>query len=238
MKLTRRQESFIRNLLDLSREVAGPIHYSVLAERLGVSPFTAYDMLRLLEEKGFVASEYQLAAGKTGPGRSEIVFLPTERARQLMTRIVGEAGGADWEAIKERVLEKVRAGEIREQELAKQMLARVPPGGSGVVRYCVEVMTVVALRLQHRAGRRLLLEYLPQILPVKDHSACRANLGLLGGFALGILAEENADDREWGRELLKHVQRYHSLVIAMEPNASRRLAANLRQVFAPLMKGD
>ena len=46
MKLTRRQEEFIRKLMDLYWEKRGPIHYSVLAERLGVSPFTAYDMLR------------------------------------------------------------------------------------------------------------------------------------------------------------------------------------------------
>lgn len=238
MKLTRRQETFIRNLLDLSREVAGPIHYSVLAKRLGVSPFTAYDMLRLLEERGFATSDYQLAADKTGPGRSEIVFLPTARARQLMNKLVGKAERQNWDAVKEHVLEKVRAGEVRDQELAQEMLARVPSGGSGVVRYCIEVMTVVALRLQHSAGRRLLLEYLPQILPAKDDGACRANLGLLGGFALGILAIEDADDRAWVRELLRHVQRYHSLVIAMEPDGCRRLAANLRQVFAPLITGD
>ena len=54
MKLTRRQEEFIKNLVDLNQEFNGPIHYSVLAERLGVSPFTAYDMLCMLEEKGVV----------------------------------------------------------------------------------------------------------------------------------------------------------------------------------------
>ena len=63
MKLTKRQEQFIENLIDLSQEIDGPIHYSTLAERLGVSPFTAYDMLRVLEKKGAVVSEYQVAEG-------------------------------------------------------------------------------------------------------------------------------------------------------------------------------
>ena len=76
MNLTRRQKDFITNLIDLSNEIEGPIHYSALADRLGVSPFTAYDMLRLLEEKGLVTSEYQLAAGKDGPGRAERLFYP------------------------------------------------------------------------------------------------------------------------------------------------------------------
>ena len=41
MKLTRRQEDFIINLVELSQKMHGPIHYSVLAEHLGkhVRPF-------------------------------------------------------------------------------------------------------------------------------------------------------------------------------------------------------
>jgi len=73
MKLTHRQETFILRLLDLSHEMNGPIHYSALAKRVGVSPFTAYDMLRLLEEKGLVRSEYRIEPRKTSVGRSEVV---------------------------------------------------------------------------------------------------------------------------------------------------------------------
>jgi Mn-dependent DtxR family transcriptional regulator len=51
MKLTHRQETYVQSLLDLYRELNGPIHYSVLAKRIGVSPFTAYGLLRLLEKK-------------------------------------------------------------------------------------------------------------------------------------------------------------------------------------------
>jgi DNA-binding IscR family transcriptional regulator len=69
MKLTRRQEDVIRKMLDLHDLHQAPIHYKTLADHLGVSPFTAYDMLRLLEEKGLVTSEYQLASDKSGPGR-------------------------------------------------------------------------------------------------------------------------------------------------------------------------
>ena len=54
----------------------GPIHYSALAEHLGVSKITAYDMLRHLEEKGYISSHYQLEDEKTGPGRSKVVFSP------------------------------------------------------------------------------------------------------------------------------------------------------------------
>jgi predicted ArsR family transcriptional regulator len=127
MKLTRRQEDFVYNLLDLYRELQGPFHYTLLAERLGVSRFTAYDMLRLLEEKGLVTSIYQLAEGKSGPGRSEVFYKPTDKARRLMVELAGEIESQDWADIKARVLKKVQAGELQDRELAEQMLARVPP---------------------------------------------------------------------------------------------------------------
>ena len=93
--LTRRQEDIIHKMLDLYHELQGPIHYSTLADRLGVSPFTAYDMLRLLEEKGLVSSEYQLAPNKTGPGRAMRIFQPTQLAQKLFQSLVEETGGAD-----------------------------------------------------------------------------------------------------------------------------------------------
>jgi predicted ArsR family transcriptional regulator len=93
MKLTRRQEEFITKLIDLSEEFDGPIHYSVLAEHLGVSPFTAYDMLCLLEEKGLVTSEYQLAADKNGPGRTERLFYPKLSSEKRKEMLANEFGG-------------------------------------------------------------------------------------------------------------------------------------------------
>ncbi|MCA9943043.1 MAG: hypothetical protein H6656_18040 [Ardenticatenaceae bacterium] len=234
MNLTRRQEEFVRNLVNLYREMQEPFHYSLLAEKLGVSRFSAYDMLRVLEEKGMVTSEYQLSESKTGPGRSAVLYRPTEQARQVMSQLAGDMiDRGDWDAIKERVLEKVRTNELNEWELVEEMLARTPPEGHGAVAYCVEVMTIVTLRLRRRSGRKLLLDYLPEILPTASAN-CRANLSLLGGFALGILTDESADAPLWGKELLQHAIRYQQLVIGMEPRLCRQLATQLSNVFAVL----
>jgi len=232
MKLTRRQEAFIRKLLDVYREAQEPVHYSRLAERLGVSRFTAYDMLRLLEEKGFVSSDYQLSAHKSGPGRSEVVFLPT----QLAHKLIAELGGTSregWEIVKQRVVDEVKSGQVRDRELIQEMLARLPPEGRDPRRYCIEVMKVVSLRLRDHPGGRVLQGYLPRLLPDQD-ADYRADLNLLGGFALGILASESKGDPEWGRELFDHVKRYQTLVNEMEPKLCRKLARSLKQVFAPL----
>ena len=60
LKLTTRQQTFLDKLFELYREFKGPVHYSIVAEKLGVNKFSAYDMLKVLEDKGVAASSYVL----------------------------------------------------------------------------------------------------------------------------------------------------------------------------------
>lgn len=234
MHLTRRQDTFIHRLLDLYRELNEPIHYSVLAERVGVSPFTAYDMLRLLEEKGLVISEYRVDSDKPVVGRSEVVFRPTEHARQVFVELAGEAEKGNWEEVKAQILENIRGGGLHDLALAEEMLARVPPDVPDILRYCIEVMTIVILRLSKGAGRRVVAEHLLQIMEWKG-TVTRSGLLLLGGFVLGLLANEVKSDVEWNQLFLKHIQRYQSLVMDMEPHLCHRLSDSMKNVLAPIL---
>lgn len=231
MKLTRRQQEFITNLIDLSGEVEGPIHYSALAERLGVSPFTAYDMLCLLEEKGLVTSEYQLAADKDGPGRAERLFYPRLVGARHKEFMDDEFGGRlpEKEERKRIVMNRIQSGEFKDKELAAEVLARVPDIEQGEISYCVEIISVVALRLQRESGRQLLLEYVAKILTKANPK--RENLMLLGGFAFGVLAQECVVDDEWVQQLLMHIQQYFSIVLQLKPQECTQLANALAQVF-------
>ena len=235
MKLTHRQETFLQRLLDMYRELNGPIHYSALAERIGVSPFTAYDMLRLLEEKGLVTSQYRLDTDKPVVGRSEIVFMPTERAHQLFNDLAGDSDQVNWENVRAQIMEKIRGGELNDHILAEEILARVPPDVPDVLRYCIEVMTIVILRLGKGTGRQVLAEHLPQIIEWKG-TVTRSSLMLLGGFALGLLATESNSDVELNMLLLGHIRRYQSLVMDMDPRLCRRLGDSMKDVFAPIFK--
>ena len=85
------------------------------------------------------------------------------------------------------------------------------------------------------AGRKLLANYLPQILQSKEVSN-RANLSFLGGFALGVLIDENIADREWNHELLEHVMRYQRIVSNMDDNLCRLLGESLKDVCKPLIE--
>jgi len=198
MKLTRRQETFIHKLLDLYHKAEGPIHYSALAEHIGVSKITAYDMLRNLEEKGYVCSHYQLEDEKTGPGRSRVVFSPTELAHTMLTQIAGPLEGADWEKVKERVINRISPGEFPDAELKKELFDRILDEEDENTRYCIEVMTVLVFRMRKSEQRQFFIETLPLILPTSEASN-RSDLILIGGFALGLLADESAKDQVWSQ---------------------------------------
>ena len=190
-------------------------------------------MLRLLEEKELVTSEYHLAPEKSGPGRTERLFLPTPLAQDIFRSLEEELGDGNWEAFKQQILDKLSKGKIRNRELVEEILARVPPESEGQMQYCVEVMTIVALRLRSRSGRRVLFENLPKVL-VDHKPATRANLCLLGGFTLGLLANEDTDDYEWEHQLFTHVQSYVDVVTKLSVRNCRLLGDYLAKVFASL----
>ncbi|MBN1537913.1 MAG: hypothetical protein JW908_14335 [Anaerolineales bacterium] len=233
IKLTRRQETFIMNMLDLYYASQQPLHYSDLAERLGVSPFTAYDMLRLLEEKGFARSDYRLADDKSGPGRSEIVFLPTEKAHRLVADFAGEANNASWHHLRDKVFQRLRESDIFDSDLGQEVLGRIPTGETQALQYCLEVMSVIALRLKRGPGLKLLLDFIPKLLPQVDVSRLD-DLRLFGGFALGVLARENIEDDRWREELYEHVIRYSTLIGEMTPEQQLMLAQSLNELYLSL----
>ena len=235
MKLTHRQETFIRRLLDLCREYKRPIHYSTLAERIGVSPFTAYDMLRILEEKGFVTSEYRIEAGKSTVGRSEIVFLPTQLTYNRFAELANGADLDNWESVKSQIMKRILAGDIRDRDLADELIARIPPDAPETFRYCFEVITLLILRLGKNTGRKVLLERMPQMFGWKE-SFSKSGLIILGGFILGLLASDNSLILERDQPILEYVQRYQSLVSEMEPRLANRLANNIYDMFSSVLK--
>jgi len=233
MKLTKRQEAFIMNLLDLYREAQQPIHYTVLAERLGVSRFTAYDMLRVLEDKGYVASEFKLPTGSRS-GRSERVFFPTDYAHRFMAAILDEDAEYNWEAVKERILDLFSSGEFADQEIGPEIIARVPPEGDDSVQYCIEVVTILALHARHSKMVPALRKFALETIPAKKVSS-RAFLSLLGGFALGLLEQDTEHDADWQRELISHVAQYQELVLAFSEDEGRRLAEGIQEHFSEML---
>ncbi|MBU1291107.1 Rrf2 family transcriptional regulator, partial [bacterium] len=83
MRITERQKEFLKTLIDLYQQKSSPIHYSEVAQKMGVSKWTAYDMLQLLQKEGFLEVEYIIPEPDSYKwsklGRSTITFYPTKK---------------------------------------------------------------------------------------------------------------------------------------------------------------
>jgi len=217
IKLTPRQRAFLDKLRDLYRERRGPVHYSTVAERLGVSKFSAYDMLRVLEQKGVAGSEYMLSAKRSGPGRSQVVFYPT---------IVGTSAGRavesdeDWLRLKQRLLNELRetrGADYREKLM--DFLSRLP-NLRAPLEYCAETTAALLLNLN------LVKEQMSEHNPLRSLSglltAGETGLGTLVGLSLGsvlmAVGESSLTDR-----LLASVRRYQDYLSQLSGENKRRL---------------
>ncbi|HIE09192.1 MAG TPA: hypothetical protein EYP65_05015 [Armatimonadetes bacterium] len=101
--LTRRRREVLRGLIALRRELGGPVHYTLLARKLGVSKWTAYEVLRALEKEGYVRAYYEAKGGKAG--RPGIVFEPTEKAlEEVEPKPLPSRVRTEWAKVKRRIL--------------------------------------------------------------------------------------------------------------------------------------
>jgi len=167
-KLTRRQQEFLGKILDLHQEMDGPIHYVALAERLGVGNVTAYEMLRLLEERGLVEAEYHLPDGDRGPGRSSVLFSPTPKAERALQILNGGSASAsasdkDWDGIKKQIVLQLKEGQAAGYEtFLNELLSRLPDQPSPLV-FLTEMNTAIILALHSLQERAETLDPLKKL---------------------------------------------------------------------------
>jgi len=231
MGLTFRQRVFLSKLLDLYREMQEPLHYSVLAERLGLSNSTAYDMLKLLEQKGMVRSEYATPKRVSGPGRSNILFLPTEEAAELFSRLAGESSEQEgWEDVKARIVANLQQGKAFEyQDLLRELLVRIPEKGSPLVR-SAEILTALLLSLRetkHTFGRQSPVSILLRA-PVS-----KLGMSTLAGLALGLCLADQRVRRLLG-DYRKYTEKYESALQELSPEslvALHQFAQNVSSIL-------
>ena len=220
MKLTGRQRAFLGDFLDLYQEEKDSLHYTTVAERLGVGRITAYDMLRLLEEKGLVTSEYIMPT--SGPGRSTIVFRPTEQGETLMRELAGEAWDREeWETVKAHIIQSLQAGPGADYEpLLEEILARLSEQPSPLA-YTAGVVTAVILSLhqvREGASASKLWEQLRALgLPEE------AGLNALAGVAVGLSLVERAN-RRLTLKLLAYTHQYQETLANLSAESRGRLS--------------
>jgi energy-coupling factor transport system substrate-specific component len=204
MGMTERQEAFLEQFWELYREVKTPVHYSLVAQKLRMSNISAYDMLRLLKRKGMVASQYLLPKKERGPGRSTVVFYPTQRAKSLLTRIGAEEGERrEWEDQREKILQSLRKRKNEYDDVLDELLSRIPDSKSPML-HSTEMITAIALQISQLGGEasaRLLNE-------VRNLMAAgESGLSALAGLPLGLMIADGTDE-DLSARLISYVERY------------------------------
>lgn len=121
--LTARRRECLAALDAAVRAAGGAVHYSAVAEPLGISAWTAYDLLRELEGCGLAAASYAHRAG-VAVGRTQVGFAPTAAGRAAL-------GEPPAPLAEERALRRAQAALARAGSMAGA-LAAVQPSSRGV----------------------------------------------------------------------------------------------------------
>lgn len=147
-KLTRRQKQFLSQFIAAYNEVNTPLHYSKLAEKLGISNVTTYEMLRLLEEYGLIRSDYEYPPEQHGPGRPSVVFSPTAEGILVVEQTTaGSLSSAEWNSVRNDIIKKLN--EMKEnglEDLLSYLLVRMPETHNPLIAV-TEFTTAILLAL-------------------------------------------------------------------------------------------
>jgi DNA-binding MarR family transcriptional regulator len=239
-RLTARQRVFLDKLLELYQEHRGPVHYSDLAERLGVNRFSAYDMLKVLEKKGFASASYSLRSAALtvsehpGPGRSMVVFAPTSQATELLGDVKGTVQpGEDWQSVREQVLEKLRhAGRANPRQALSDLLARLPEA-SAPLTFCTEMIGALLLNMKRVRTRAGSLNPFRILATMRTDDA--AELETLAGLSVGItLSEDDEENRTLTQRMVSYVHRYQANLSRLSEDSRAALVRFLEEALEAL----
>ncbi len=233
-KLTKRQRAFLDKLLELYQEHKGPVHYSEVAKRLGVNRFSAYDMLKVLEKKGFAASSYALAAGHSGPGRSMVVFAPTSQAALMLGLGMEDSWlGEDWQKVREYVLRKLQsAREASARDALSDLLARLPEAHAPLA-FCTQMIGALLLNMQRARARAEGLNPFRALAALRTADA--AELETLAGLSVGAtLSADDENGRSLTQRLLDQVQQYQTNLSRLSGDARSALVQFLEEALEAL----
>jgi Mn-dependent DtxR family transcriptional regulator len=227
MKLTGRQKAFLGKFLELYRQAEAPLHYTDVAEAFGVAKITAYDMLRLLEERGLVRSEYVLRGKGQGPGRSTIVSVPTAKAYSLFAEQLGSGWDeTEWEGVKAHILDALQE-RTDYQNLLEEILTQLSERTTPLV-YAAQMATAFILNLllvEEDAPSSALVERLRALgLPSE------VGLNALSGLNLGLSFVERTNRRITDR-LIGATRLYQQSLTRLSGEAKHHLSNFVQEVM-------
>lgn len=222
-RLTARQRAFLARLVEIYHEFKRPIHYSIVARSLGLSNSTAYDMLRVLEDKGMVSSQYNTDKKVSGPGRASIVFRPSIKAiRQFMSFDVDGSLIGEWKETRASIVNSLenKSG-VDSRELISSLLEQAGKMRTPMAS-CALIIT--ALLIGFRESRKETdTDMVNLILKVPVSGP---GISSIASFMLGVLVA----DRKV-RDQIKNYQDYIVKYLAFAQDMSQENLTKLHELM-------
>ena len=240
MKITKRQKEFLKILIDLYQEKASPIHYSEVARKMGVSKWTAYDMLQLLHKEGLLGVEYLIPESdnyKWGKlGRSTITFFPTKKGytvsnlsqRNLPTKI------AEFNKLKKEIIQKFEEikGKFNLKDLFKEALESKSP-----LIFCACLLLILILLIKKITEGVAEIKLISQVIPhTTTNTYAELALIVFAGMCLGLLAKYiNKIPTTFGNndldEYTGYIQTYNQYISLMDKKEQSSLLDFLKETL-------
>lgn len=231
--LTPRQKTFLSRLMDVYHEVQMPVHYSLIARNLGLCASTAYDMLRVLEKKGMVISQYLVPRESTGPGRANIVFQPTSKTIEQFAPAVEEASlHGEWKAVKASIIDSLENNHEGHSELVNGLFEQAGRVRSPLPR-CAQILTALLLSLRECKHAAFDEDLVKTMLKAP---ASGPGISSAAGFLLGLTLR----DKKVRHNLRRHrgfIDKYIASVQIMSQDNLVRLQEFILDVWARLWPG-
>ncbi len=182
MTLTQRRKDFLFKIKKKYEATGLPVHYITVSEDLGVSKWTAYDILKELEKEGYLRSEYNVSREEKTPGRSTIAFLPTSKAGEVCIKEKEEIDYMEeWQAAREKLLGMF--GDIKERgskKIIDDLLKEIPAIEAPII-ISAYIIAVLTIHIQNLGAKSIkTMRNLFQLAPKPD-----LILSLFAGTALG-----------------------------------------------------
>ena len=242
MRITKRQKEFLQSLIDLYQEKGSPIHYSEVAQKMGVSKWTAYDMLQLLSKEGLLEVEYQIPESDHHRweklGRSTITFFPTKKGYTVsnFSQRNLPIKAAELNKLKNDIIQKF--GEIKEKFNLKDLFKEALQTKSPLI-FCACVLLVLILLIKKITEGIAEIQLLSQILPTNaTNTYIELALTVFVGICFGILTKyinnipkyvtspsNNLD------EYIDYIQTYNQYVSQMDKDEQKSLLDFLKETL-------
>lgn len=231
MKITRRQIEFLSKFLKLCSEANGYIHYTDLAEKLSVSKYTAYDMLRLLEKKELVSHKYVLDY-KKGKGRSKVLFYPFPKARELLIELLGEdIENKKWRDFKELMLKELDVGRRKSYIRLLKRISKKADGIGRPMEYCTYYMMNLFLGIKKIKNEFLKIRLIENLKKFRKRS--KFKISSLAGMILGTFQlDEDLDvDNE---HFLNNFLTYEQYLNEMSSDSRDEFDSFVEEIFSKI----